>query len=119
MVEAGRGVVLGGFPELATVRIERHTAVVAPARAGSSTAVATLRAGAVDERLLALAERVGRIAGEPTGVLDLRVRGRVRLGVADGHVSRPVDGKAGHVAKECVRGLRVKRGTLHNVCGHG
>src|SRR5262249_58116835 len=91
----------------------------APADARRPAAVAALRAGAVDQRLLGLAERVRCVADEPARVLDLRGRRRVRLRVPDRHVADAVDGQAPHEAEQRDRTLRVARLALDDVGGYG
>ena len=115
MVQAVDRVVFVRVPERAAVGVERHGAVVAPADAGRATAVAGLRAGALNEQLLGLAERVDGIGRQPAGVLDRRVGRAARGAVAHGHVARPVDGEAGHEAVDDVRAVRVPRRGLRQL----
>ena len=94
-VEARGGVVvLLRVPEGAIVHgVDRHVAVVAPAADR-----VRLAARPVDEVRLALAHRVGWVAGESPRVPDLRMDGGVGGAEAERHVAAVVHGDAAHPA---------------------
>ena len=114
MVEAIDGVILVGVPKGAAVRIERHRAVVAPSCA-CAAAAARLRAGALDENLLGLAEGVGGVAGQTARIHDRRFGCAAGSAVAKGEITVPVDCQAGHEAVNDVGAVGVPSGGLREV----
>src|SRR3954447_235279 len=85
VIEPGRDVVLVRVPERAAVGVEGHAAVVAPPLARAAAAAA-LRARALEHGPLGEGDAIRGVASEAAGILEARIRGRVRCGVADGYV---------------------------------
>ena len=68
--QSGHLVVHVGVPEGAAIHIERHGAVIAPARAARCSAVSRLRSSAFDERLLGLSDGIDWIASQASCIAD-------------------------------------------------
>ena len=100
-VRPGRLQIFLRVPERAVVdRVDAHHRVVAPAEGGPR-----LRAGALVEDGLALAQLVRRIVDESSGVRDARIvrRGAVPDRIADRQVAALVHGACAHPAVHAVR----------------
>ena len=100
-------------PERATVRVERHRAVITP-----TIDAAGLRAGTLDEKLLGLRQCVDRIGRQPSGVLHRRFGGAAGCTVADRHVARAIDRQTGHESVNDIRAVGIKSRRLRGSGRH-
>lgn len=78
-------------------RIDGCHGIIAPASIGVG-----LAPGAREHCSLTLAKVIGRITGQTTGITNVWERGAAGCGIADGSVTRVIDGDARHKAIQTV-----------------